>query len=68
MAGCVLPTQRERYERKLQKVRVSSAKSQAKSALTMFELRDENTKLLEENARLLGEDSQSPLPVSYLLG
>ncbi len=35
-------------------MRSSSAKSQAKSALSLFELRDENQRLEKENALLLG--------------
>ena len=51
----MLPLQKEKYGRKLHKVRSSSAKSQAESALAVFEMKNENNKLLEENAALLGE-------------
>lgn len=35
-------------------MRASSAKSQAESALTVFELREENHRLAKENSKLLG--------------
>lgn len=38
----------------MQKVRASSAKSQAESALTVFELRDEIHRLSKENSLLKG--------------
>ena len=47
--------QKTKYERKLQRMRTSSAMSRAETALAVFELKDENSKLLEENSRLLGE-------------
>lgn len=51
---CRVYLQRGNYERRLQRVKSSSAKSQAESALSLFELRDENQRLEKENTMLLG--------------
>ena len=53
----VLVLQKEHHEQQLQRVRASSAKSQAESALTVFELREENHRLANENSKLLGKSS-----------
>jgi len=42
----------KRYDRKLRKVRELSAKSRQDSALKLFEMKDENVKLAEDNIKL----------------
>lgn len=49
-------TQKENFGRRLRKLRSSIAKTQAESALAIFELKEENSRLVEENLRLLGKD------------
>lgn len=49
-------TQKENFGRRLRKLRSSIAKTQAESALAIFELKEENSRLAEENLRLLGKD------------
>lgn len=39
----------------MQKMRSASAKSQAETALLLFEVREENCRLKEENTHLLGK-------------
>ncbi|XP_065910659.1 uncharacterized protein [Dysidea avara] len=43
----------QRHERKLKKLRASSAESRTESALAVFALKDQNAKLSEENTSLL---------------
>ena len=50
--------QRERHEQQLQRVRSLLAKSQAESALAVFELREENHRLAKENKTLIGKLTQ----------
>ena len=50
---CVL--QRERYEKRLHKMKSASAQSRTESALVTFELKEQNGRLKEENSLLLGE-------------
>ena len=60
----VLGLQREHHEQQLQRVRASSAKSQAESALTVFELREEIHRLAKENSKLLGKSSRDIILLS----
>ena len=60
----VLVFQKEHHEQQLQRVRASSAKSQAESALTVFELREENHRLASENSKLLGKSSRDIILLS----
>ncbi|XP_064390813.1 BICD family-like cargo adapter 1 isoform X2 [Halichondria panicea] len=46
------------YEKRLQRVRSSSAKLQAESALSLYELRDDNQRLETENEKLSEQISQ----------
>ncbi len=55
MSFALSVVQKEKFGCKLKKLRSSLAKSRAESALTVFELRDENGRLQEENTRLSGE-------------
>lgn len=60
----ILVLQKEHHEQQLQRVRASSAKSQAESVLTVFELREENHRLAKENSKLLGESAYTFIRIS----
>lgn len=46
--------QNERYQKKMKKLKAILSKSRQDSSLKLFELKDENTKLSEENTKLQG--------------
>lgn len=53
----LLVLQKETHNQQLMRIRASSAKSQAESALSVFELREENHRLAKENSKLLGKSA-----------
>lgn len=56
--------QNEKYQKRIKKLRGTLSKSRQDSSLKMFELKDENTKLAEENTKLQG----TVIIFSYLKG
>jgi hypothetical protein len=59
ITACLFCLQRSRYEKKIRRLRMTSAKAKAESQLTVMTLSEENSRLMEENANLLGNNRLS---------